>query len=203
MLTPAEREASLRASMQHWHPDDDVWVFGYGSLIWRPDFDFAERRDALLHGYHRALCLWSRVNRGTPEQPGLVFALDRGGSCRGVAYRISAPQVPTAMQALWYREMPTGAYIPRWLNCRTPLGSVRALVFTMDRTKETYVPHLPPDTLVSVVNQAVGRSGACREYVMETASALQRHNIHDSRLQTIVQHLTATAPSASQSQPRL
>lgn len=196
MLTAAERQASLKASMHHWHPDDDVWVFGYGSLIWRPGFDFAERRDVLLHGYHRSLCLWSRVNRGTPEQPGLVFGLDRGGSCKGVAFRIHATDVPATMQALWYREMPTGAYIPRWLACRTPEGVVRALVFTMNRAIETYVPHLPPERLVSVVNQAHGRSGPCREYVIETASALQQHNIHDKRLESIIRHLRAPAASA-------
>ncbi|HLR13078.1 MAG TPA: gamma-glutamylcyclotransferase [Burkholderiaceae bacterium] len=195
MLTPAERQASLEASMRHWHPDTDVWVFGYGSLIWRPDFDFAERREARLHGYHRSLCLWSRVNRGTPEKPGLVFGLDRGGSCKGVAFRIRAADVPATMQTLWYREMPTGAYIPRWLTCRTPEGAVRALVFTMNRAIETYVPNLPPERLVTVINQAHGRSGACREYVMETASALQQHNIHDRRLESIMQHLhTAAAP---------
>lgn len=117
-LTDAERSASLQNSMQHWKRGDDVWVFGYGSLIWRPDFEFAEQRDALLHGYHRALCLWSRINRGTPQRPGLVFGLDRGGSCRGVTFRIPSSRVPATMEALWRREMPSGAYIPKWLDCR-------------------------------------------------------------------------------------
>lgn len=191
MLSESEREASLQASMRDWQSDQDIWVFGYGSLIWRPDFDYAERRHAHLYGYHRALCLWSRVNRGTPEKPGLVFALDRGGSCRGVAFRIPSNNVPATMRALWYREMPTGAYIPRWLTCRTPEGPIRALVFTMNRKIEAYIPHLPPDRLVTVINQAYGRSGACREYVLETASALQQHNIHDRRLQAIIRHLQA------------
>lgn len=189
VLTDAEREASLQTSMAHWQKSDDVWVFGYGSLIWRPDFDFSERRDGLLWGYHRALCLWSRINRGTPEQPGLVFGLDHGGSCRGMLFRIPASQVPVTMDALWRREMPSGAYLPKWLNCRTDAGDVRALVFTMNRTTDAYVRDLPAERLVSVIHSAHGSNGPCLEYVIETAQALKKFNIQDQRLQKIVQQL--------------
>lgn len=189
VLSDVEREASLRASMAHWQRDDDVWVFGYASLIWRPGFDFSERRDGLLWGYHRALCLWSRINRGTPERPGLVFGLDRGGSCRGVVFRITASQVPATMEALWRREMPSGAYLPRWLSCRTPTGRVNALAFTMNRATDAYVRNLPPERLVQVVHNAHGCNGPCLEYVIETAQALQKFNICDQRLQKIIEHL--------------
>lgn len=189
ILPAAEREASLRQTLSHWQPGQDVWVFAYGSLIWRPEFDFIERRDARLHGYHRALCLWSRINRGTPEQPGLVFGLDHGGSCRGVAFRVAAPAVPETMDALWQREMPSGAYLPRWLACRTSAGDVRALAFVMNRRKDSYVRDLPAEQLVRVVHGARGRNGACLEYVLETAYALHRHNICDRRLQQLVQTL--------------
>lgn len=189
VLSDAEREASLQNSMKHWQKDDDVWVFGYGSLIWRPEFEFAESRSALLRGYHRSLCLWSRINRGTPERPGLVFALDRGGSCRGVAFRIPASEVLSTMDVLWRREMPSGAYIPKWLNCHTPDGAVRALAFTMNRATDAYVRDLPPDRLVNVVHGAHGQNGPCLEYIMETAQALQKFNIYDRRLQTVVQQL--------------
>ena len=101
LWTPEERQASLDDALRHWPAGEDVWVFGYGSLIWRPDFDFMERRLATLRGHHRALCLWSRVNRGTPECPGLVFGLDRGGSCRGLVYRLAGEQVPHSFPALW------------------------------------------------------------------------------------------------------
>lgn len=175
--------------MAHWQKSDDVWVFGYGSLIWRPDFDFSERRDGLLWGYHRALCLWSRINRGTPEHPGLVFGLDRGGSCRGVLFRIPASQVPVTMEALWRREMPSGAYLPKWLNCRTPAGRVKALVFTMNRTTDAYVRDLPAEHLVRVIHSAHGHNGPCLEYVIETAQALKQFNIRDQRLQKVVQQL--------------
>ncbi len=191
VLTDEERNASLRQSLEEvqWCEKQDLWVYGYGSLIWRPDFEFAEQRQALLRGYHRALCLWSRINRGTPEQPGLVFGLDVGGSCRGMAFRIPAESVPKVFDALWLREMPSGAYIPRWLRCRTSQGDIRALVFTMNRKTDAYVPRMPDDQLRQVVYSAQGTNGPCIEYVMEPASALQRSKILDKRLQSVVQLL--------------
>src|SRR5690606_4387518 len=189
LLTEAERQASLRASLAQRQEDQDSWVYGYGSLIWRPEFDFAERRIALLHGYHRALCLWSRVSRGTPDQPGLVFGLDNGGSCRGMVFRIPAGMVPQTMEALWRREMPSGAYLPKWLVCRTDKGPVTALAFTMNRNTDAYVRDLPADRLLQIVRSAHGSYGPCVEYVLETAQALQQSNIHDKRLQAIVRRL--------------
>ena len=189
LLTEAERQASLDASLAQWRPSDDVWVFGYGSLVWRPEFEFAERRAALLMGYHRALCLWSRVNRGTPERPGLVFGLDIGGSCRGMAYRISSHNVPATLTELWKREMPSGAYIPRWLNCRAREGNITALAFTMDRTKDAYVKGLTHEQLVDIVKSAHGSYGPCTEYVIETARALKIAGIHDRKLEHLVRHL--------------
>lgn len=186
LLTEAERHASMLDALTGWQPDEDLWVYGYGSLIWRPEFDFTEQRAALLHGYHRALCLWSRVNRGTPDQPGLVFGLDVGGSCRGMAYRIPASDVLTTMEALWRREMPSGAYIPRWLNCRTDEGVISALAFTMNRNTDAYVRDLSTDRLISIVRNAHGTYGPCVEYVLETAQALKQSNIQDKRLQTLV-----------------
>ncbi|MGE8590049.1 MAG: gamma-glutamylcyclotransferase [Alcaligenes sp.] len=191
VLTDDERNASLRQSLDQvqWCGEQDLWVYGYGSLIWRPDFEFVEQRQALLRGYHRALCLWSRINRGTPEQPGLVFGLDVGGSCRGMAFRIPGRDVPKVFDALWQREMPSGAYIPRWLRCRTTQGDIRALVFTMNRKTDAYVPRMPDEQLMQVVHSAQGINGPCIEYVMETASALRRSKILDKRLQSVVQLL--------------
>jgi len=167
----------------------DIWIYGYGSLIWRPEFEFVERRHALLHGYHRSLCLWSRVNRGTPERPGLVFGLDAGGSCRGVVFRIDNQQATEVMDALWRREMPSGAYIPRWLNCRTEHGIITALAFTMNRNTSAYVRGLPQDQLLQIVRSAHGSYGPCIDYVLETADALQRHGIVDTRLFSLARQL--------------
>lgn len=192
VLTDAERNASLQRTLAAWQ-NDDLWVFGYGSLIWRPEFDFQERREALLRGYHRSLCLWSRINRGTPERPGLVFGLDRGGSCRGVAFRIPASQVPATMEALWRREMPSGAYLPKWLGCHTPDGPVSALAFTINRRTDAYVRDMPQENLIRVIHSAEGRNGPCLDYVVQTASALQQFNIRDRRLQALVQQLQDSA----------
>lgn len=191
LLTEAQRQASLDASLAHWNGRDDLWVYGYGSLIWRPEFDFAENRPALLRGYHRSLCLWSRVNRGTPERPGLVFGLDAGGSCRGMVYRIPAADVPHTLAALWKREMPSGAYLPKWLNCATAPGDVQALAFVMDRSKDAYVRGLTHEQLIAIVRDAHGSYGSCTEYVLETAQALADAGIHDRRLDALVRELKA------------
>lgn len=189
LWTPEERRASLEEALTHWRHGEDVWVYGYGSLIWRPEFDFLERRLATLHGHHRALCLWSRVNRGTPECPGLVFGLDRGGSCRGVVYRLAGNAVPDFFPALWRREMSTGAYLPRWINCATNQGAVRALVFIMNRDNPAYIPALPEAELLAVIRRASGTYGPCTEYVIETANALRSAGIRDANLDRITRLL--------------
>lgn len=189
LLTDAERRASLHATMAALPAGQDIWIYGYGSLIWRPEFDFTERRHALLHGYHRSLCLWSRVNRGTPEKPGLVFGLDAGGSCRGVAFRIDTGGAPEIMDALWRREMASGAYIPRWLNCRTKNGPITALAFVMNRNTDAYVRDLPEEHLLHIVRHAHGSYGPCIDYVLETDDALRLHDIQDKRLSSLARSL--------------
>ncbi|MER1941345.1 gamma-glutamylcyclotransferase [Castellaniella sp. FW104-16D08] len=191
----AWHQASIRETLQHWDKRSDLWVFGYGSLIWRPEFNFLEARQARIHGYHRALCLWSRINRGTPQQPGLVFGLDLGGSCTGRAFRIAAEQIPDSMLALWKREMPSASYIPRWLSCHTDAGVVPGLVFTMDRQDNGYVSGLSLEQTVAAVLRGHGRYGACTDYVLQTAHALDAAGIPDRRLKTITQALQASIPS--------
>ncbi len=192
LLTAAEKEASMQRTLDEgWNGQNDIWIFGYGSLVWRPGFEHAEARQATLVGYHRSLCLWSRINRGTPEQPGLVFALDRGGSCRGLAYRLRSSQVPNVFPQLWEREMPSGAYQPRWLNVRTPEGSVPALTFVMDRNSSGYAGRLPEQKILSIVRCGQGIYGHCVEYVAETARALRQHGIVDQRLESLVRQLEA------------
>ncbi|MFV0282259.1 MAG: gamma-glutamylcyclotransferase [Castellaniella sp.] len=185
----AWHQASINQTLQNWDGRSDLWVFGYGSLIWRPEFDHLEARRARIHGYHRALCLWSRINRGTPEQPGLVFGLDLGGSCEGTVYRIAGSRVPAILDTLWQREMPSASYIPRWLNCHTESGPVSSLVFTMDRSDEGYVTGLPIEQIVAIVRQGHGRYGPCTEYVLQTADALDAAGITDRRLSAIARSL--------------
>lgn len=189
MLTDDQREASMWQALDGWQGDQDLWVYAYGSLIWNPEFEFEERRHSMLRGHHRSLCLWSRVNRGTPHTPGLVFGLDRGGSCRGVSFRIRARDVPDSFRALWRREMATGAYHPRWLRCATDCGPVQALAFVMDRKNPGYVPGLADDHTLEIVCRASGRYGPCIDYVMQTHEALKAAGIQDKRLARLAQGL--------------
>ena len=202
-LTATQRKASFEQLLRQcqWQSHQDVWVYGYGSLIWRPEFDFVEKRFATLHGHHRALCLWSRVNRGTPEKPGLVFGLDRGGSCRGVAYRLPAQTILATFEKLWAREMSTGAYVPKWLRCSTPHGDISTLCFIVDRVAVSYVPKLEIDQTLEIIAHAHGRYGPCTEYVLQTHDALEASGIRDKRLAEIAAAIKNPPNSANQPTP--
>lgn len=184
--------ARFDGALADWNGVDDLWVFAYGSLIWRPCFPSLERLAVRVHGYHRALCIWSHDHRGSPETPGLVFGLKRGGCCRGVAYRISAEHVVDTFQALWMREMLTGAYRPAWVRCEARGATVRALVFLLNPGCREDAGTLPQDRLLSVVQSAVGLSGPCLDYVLQTDRALRAHGIGDGRLGALVSKLGAS-----------
>lgn len=188
-LTASELNQSMLQSLGHWDQTTDLWLFAYGSLIWRPDFEYLEQRPATLHGFHRSLCLWSRINRGTPENPGVVFALDEGGICEGVIYRVAADQVKSIFPPLWQREMPSGAYNPKWVDCHSEGSVLSALAFVIDPHTDAYVPSMPLEQLREVIHTAHGMNGACIEYVLQTAAALEHANIADPKLELLVQHL--------------
>jgi len=184
-LTDEERALSLEATLASRQPGEDLWVFGYGSLIWNPGFDFAEKRLTSLRGYHRSLCLCSRINRGTPECPGLVFGLDRGGSCLVMAFRVLNKDIPLTFSALWLREMDTGAYHPRWINADTEQGPITVLAFVINRQGAAYVSGLSHDEQVRIVMDAHGTYGSCVDYVMQTAQALLAEGVCDDRLSAL------------------
>ena len=190
LLTQAERDASLDAMLVDWRCDDPVWVFAYGSLIWRPDFTSDARVRGRVHGFHRSLCLWSQVYRGTPDRPGLVLGLEPGGSVHGVAFRIPAPLVRRELQALWSRELVTGSYVPRWLPVRLETGMrVAAIGFVMDRADPGYAGELDDATLLETVRTASGCNGSCADYVKSTVESLAAYRIHDRHLNALVQRL--------------
>ena len=177
---------SLRRLRAQWHGRGERWIFGYASLIWRPEFDAAEHRSALVHGWHRALRMRSRVNRGTPQQPGLVFALLPGGACRGVVYRLRPEHGERELEQLWAREMPTGVYDPRLLPVRTAHGTVLALAFTLSRRSEACLPRLPDDEMLGILRHARGRCGTTLDYLMETATALRERGVHDREIERLM-----------------
>jgi glutathione-specific gamma-glutamylcyclotransferase len=185
--TAQERSADLlERTRAAWGGRGDLWVFGYASLIWRPEFHAAEQRPAKVHGWHRALEMRSRINRGTPECPGLVFALVAGGSCRGMAYRIDRERVELELPNLWAREMSTATYDPKWLTCHTPDGPVTALTFTLSRESPSYTGPLPDEHLIDVLKRACGRYGTTLTYLVETARCLKKNGIRDREIERLV-----------------
>ncbi|PLZ01677.1 gamma-glutamylcyclotransferase [Burkholderia sp. WAC0059] len=188
LLSEEELRVSLARAIGHWNGRDDLWIFGYGSLIWNPGLPTVESVHARVHGYHRGLYLWSRVNRGTPEQPGLVLALDRGGSCTGIAFRLAAEGAMPHLEALWRREMPMGSYRPAWLSCVLDDGRrVPALAFVMRRDVPTYTGKLADDTLRTVLGCACGRYGTTLDYVKRTTDALRANGIPDRMLEKLLE----------------
>jgi cation transport protein ChaC len=175
-------------------PGQPIWVFGYGSLIWNPAFHFAERRVARLRGYRRSFCLWTHLGRGTPDKPGLMLGLDRGGSCRGVVYRISDDHVDSELDILWRREMIGGAYAPRWLRAETPEGAVESIVFTMNRKHDRYAGRLSERQVADVLATATGRLGACAEYLMNTVEHLDQLGMTDTYLQRLREAVAKRLP---------
>ena len=175
--------------LAEWGGHEDIWVFAYGSLIWKPDFDYVERRPATVRGWHRALKMWSRVNRGTPERPGLVFGMLSGGCCRGMVYRIPKSHGREALVRLWAREMITAVYDPKWLVCHTSQGPVRALAFTLSRKSPSHTGELTEDEYRAIFSEAEGIYGTTLEYAHRTLEELKRHNIHDRHLERLLKLL--------------
>ena len=188
LLNHSMRDADqmLERALVQWGGDEDLWIFGYGSLIWRPEFDFSERRSAHVHGWHRALKMWSTINRGTPQVPGLVFGMLSGGSCQGMAFRIPRNQGDTVMRKLWLREMPNAVYDPRWLPCRTPHGAVKALAFTLSRQSPQHTGELAPDEYRRIFSEAQGIYGTTLDYAQATFDELQRLGIDDKALKRLL-----------------
>jgi len=176
---------------------DDLWVFGYGSLMWRPGFDFLERVPARLVGLHRALCVYSFVHRGTPERPGLVLGLDRGGACRGIAYRVAAPQRHATIAYLREREQVTNVYLESMRRIALassptqPSRCVNALVFLVDRSHPQYAGRLDLERQLHLIRQGHGRSGANRDYVLSTVAEIEAQGCHDPALHHLAERLKA------------
>ena len=174
------------------HATEDLWVFGYGSLMWRPGFAYLERLEARLIGAHRALCIYSFVHRGTPERPGLVLGLDHGGTCRGIAYRVAAAERSRTIAYLRAREQGTSVYLERvravWLKSE-PERRVAALCYVVDRGHVQYAGRLTLEQQLHHVRQGHGQSGANRDYVIETVAALEQLGYRETELHLLAERL--------------
>lgn len=183
--TPEER-ALIESRRLTAPPNQDFWVFGYGSLMWRPGFPYLECRPALLRGWHRAFCVYSHYYRGTPDKPGLVLGLDRGGACRGRAFLVAAEDGPAVCDYLHQREMLSGVYEPRWVEVETAEGRIRAAAYIADRRHVQYAGKLPEEELVRLIVQGVGKGGTNIEYIENTVRHLDELGIAESTLHRLL-----------------
>lgn len=189
-LSDGELAASITDTLRGWNPRNDLWLFAYGSLMWSLNCEYSQKVPARIFGYHRSFCLWSRINRGTPDNPGLVLALESGGSCHGFAYRIARHCVQDLLMPLWKREMLYGSYRPSWVQCH--LASSRrqsALAFVIDPAASGYCGHLTDDERVDCIVNGKGTYGTSAEYLFKTVEALDELGIHDESLHRLAQHV--------------
>jgi cation transport protein ChaC len=171
-------------------PPYDFWIFAYGSLMWDPGFPHLEVRRARLIGYHRAFCLYSERYRGTPDRPGLVLGLDRGGSCLGRAYKVAAADGPAVAAYLDNRELLGGAYDPRWVEIRFEDGRrVRAYAYVIDRSCPQYAGRLEPGRVAEVIARAAGQRGSNVDYLVNTVRHIDELGIVESALHDVLERV--------------
>ncbi len=190
LLTPAERDASLHATLAaHPEPGDAVWLFGYGSLIWNPTVHVAEERRAHVAGWHRAFCLTASAGRGTAACPGLLLGLLRGGACSGMALRVAPEAVVDELALLWRREMLANSYVPAWVEVAGDDGARfgHAIAFTINPDSAQFAGNLHEDEVVRRLATASGELGSCAEYLFRTCDGLRALGLTDPA----IEHLAA------------
>ena len=190
LLTPAERDASLQATLAaHPEPGSAVWLFGYGSLIWNPTVHVAEERRAHVTGWHRAFCLNASAGRGTATRPGLLLGLLRGGGCSGMALRVGPEALVDELALLWRREMLAGSYVPEWVEVVGDDGMRfgHAIAFTINPDSAQFAGNLDEGEVVRRLATASGELGSCAEYLFRTRDGLRALGLTD----TVIEHLAA------------
>jgi glutathione-specific gamma-glutamylcyclotransferase len=175
---------------------EPVWVFAYGSLMWNPEMRFAERLPARVHGWHRGFCLYSPEYRGTREKPGLVLGLDRGGSCRGIAYRLASATLAAEIDLLWTREMTGEVYDLTPVKLTTARGPLGGYAFTVRRQSRDYAGRLAPQVAARIIATSRGDRGTGRDYLANTVRHLEELGIRDGALHHIERLVTGLEPTA-------
>lgn len=195
-LSPEVRWHSLKSTLRARPDADSLWLFGYGSLIWDELAPAAERRRALLDGWHRSLCVWSALARGSPARPGICLGLDRGGACQGLALRIDGPDLEASLTPVWERELWTDVYRPEWVDLASDDGPVRAVAFVVDRTSAQYVRGLSDDQIARQIAVARGEKGRCRDYLARVVAGLATLGIAEPGLAAMLARVDALDPNA-------
>lgn len=192
-LRIASRERTLAA----FRPDEEIWVFGYGSLIWNPAFHFVECRAARIYGRHRRFCLETPLGRGSPECPGLVLGLDLGGCCEGMAFRLERASAAEELDIVWRREMVSDAYRPVFVICHSAAGKFRAVTFAINRQSPRYCGQRSVEEVARSIARAEGWLGPCSDYLFNTVAHLEEFNLGDAYLRDLsrrVRELQAARP---------
>ena len=190
LMTDQEREQIVENMIETAPSLNSMWVFGYGSLIWNPALYFTEKKRGTVHGYHRRFCLWSTIGRGSPSRPGLMLGLERGGSCKGIFYKIDRREIRTELDIVFRRELITAAYRPTWVSARV-LGKspFKAIAFVINRDHNRYAGMLDDETVIQTIADAKGTLGSCSDYLYETVLQLENLGMPDRRLASIARHV--------------
>ena len=199
-ISDVERAQSLQAIRDAIPPGEDAWVFGYGSLMWNPAIKVAESRPARVKGYNAYFCLSLKMGRGTPEKPGLMLGLDEGGECAGVAHRIAASEIDSELAVLWFREMFSGAYQPRWVDAGIEgLGARRAVTFVINKAHPRYEGVLDEATIAARIAASEGFLGTNRDYLYRTVERLSDMGVADGPLHRIATRVREIATEGKRS----
>ena len=185
-LSKDELTKTIEAVMLTHAKDRDLWVFAYGSLMWRPAFDFIETHTGLVHGLHRSFCVYSHFHRGNRKRPGLVLGLDKGGSCKGVLYKVSAKSAKSVVKYLIKREMVTNVYLPRWVSVHFNNKVVRAHTYALSRKHIQYAGKLNANKAAKYIRKSKGVSGSNIEYLINTIKYLEKLNINTSEFNDLL-----------------
>lgn len=190
LMTDQERKQIVENMIETAPSLNSMWVFGYGSLIWNPALYFTEKKRGTVHGYHRRFCLWSTIGRGSPSRPGLMLGLERGGSCKGIFYKIDRREIRTELDIVFRRELITAAYRPTWVSARV-LGKspFKAIAFVINRDHNRYAGMLDDETVIQTIADAKGTLGSCSDYLYETVLQLENLGMPDRRLASIARHV--------------
>jgi len=189
-LSAAERAESLGEALARYAPGDEAWIFAYGSLMWNPALVHAGASPCRVEGWHRSFCFWLPMGRGTPELPGLMLALERGGACEGIAYRLAPHQVESELAILWNREMLAGIYRPQWVPTTLRDGrSVTAVTFEVDPGHSQYCGGLPIEKQAHHMAFAEGPRGTSRDYLANTAAHARALGIHDPYIEDMIERV--------------
>jgi cation transport protein ChaC len=194
-LSEEEREASRAKIMSEHVPGTDLWVFGYGSLMWNPAIHVDESLPGRVDGLQRSFCMRLMFGRAMPDNPGLMLCLVPGGACHGIAHRIAHDHVESESKILWMREMLSGAYVPTWVDIDLGARRVRGVTFVMNTAHPRYLPGLSLEEKATRIAKAEGHLGTCRDYLFRTVAALTNAGVNDAYLDEIHARVRALIPT--------